>query len=50
MGENMNTYRILLGMPEGKSPLRRPCRWVDNIIILKWNLGKLDEVVWTGLM
>jgi hypothetical protein len=27
-----NGYRILVGKPEGKSPLRRPrCRWVDNI-------------------
>jgi hypothetical protein len=27
-----NAYRILVGKPEGKSPLGRPrCRWVDNI-------------------
>jgi hypothetical protein len=32
MGEKRNAYRILLGEPEGKRPLRRPrCRWVDNI-------------------
>jgi hypothetical protein len=32
MGEKRNAYRILMGMPEGKRPLRRPRRrWVDNI-------------------
>jgi hypothetical protein len=31
-GEKRNTYRILVGKPEGKKPLRRPRRrWVDNI-------------------
>jgi hypothetical protein len=34
MGETRNEYRILVGKPEGKRPLRRPRRrWVDNIII-----------------
>jgi hypothetical protein len=29
-----STYRILLGKPEGKRPLRRPRRgWEDNIIM-----------------
>jgi hypothetical protein len=28
----MNVYRILVGKPEGKRPLRkRRCRWADNI-------------------
>jgi hypothetical protein len=32
MGEKGNAYRILVGKPEGKRPLRRPRRrWVDNI-------------------
>jgi hypothetical protein len=32
MGEKRNEYRILVGKPEGKSPLGRPrCRWVVNI-------------------
>jgi hypothetical protein len=30
--EKRNTYRILVGNPEGKRPLGRPRRrWVDNI-------------------
>jgi hypothetical protein len=30
--EKRNAYRILVGKPEGKRPLRRPrLRWVDNI-------------------
>jgi hypothetical protein len=43
MGEERNAYRILVGKPEGKRPLRRPRRrWVDNI--------KMDliEVGWDG--
>jgi hypothetical protein len=32
MGEKRNTYRLLVGKPEGKRPLGRPRRrWVDNI-------------------
>jgi hypothetical protein len=32
MGEKKNSYRLLVGRPEGKKPLGRPrCRWVDNI-------------------
>jgi hypothetical protein len=32
MSEKRNAYRILVGKPEGKRPLRRPRRrWVDNI-------------------
>jgi hypothetical protein len=41
MGEKRNAYRLLVGKPEGKKPLRRPRRrWVDNI---KRDLG---EVGW----
>jgi hypothetical protein len=32
MGEKRNAYRILVGKPEGKTPLEKPRRrWVDNI-------------------
>jgi hypothetical protein len=32
MWEKMNAYRILVGKPEGKRPVRRPSRRsVDNI-------------------
>jgi hypothetical protein len=38
-----NTYRILVGKPEGKRPLGRPkCRWVDNIKM------DLREIGWDG--
>jgi hypothetical protein len=39
MGEKRNVYRILVGKPEGKSPLERPRRrWVDNI---KMDVGEI---------
>jgi hypothetical protein len=32
MEENRNAYRMLVGKPEGRRPLRRPThRWVDNV-------------------
>jgi hypothetical protein len=32
MGEKRGAYRILVGRPEGRRPLRRPRRrWEDNI-------------------
>jgi len=32
MGEDRGVYRVLVGKPEGRRPLRRPRRrWVDNI-------------------
>jgi hypothetical protein len=42
--EKRNTYRLLVGKPEGKRPLGRPRRrWVDNI---RTNLG---EVGWSDV-
>jgi hypothetical protein len=49
MGEKRNAYRLLVGKPEGKRPLRRPrCRWVDNIGM---DLGEVgwSDVDWIGL-
>jgi hypothetical protein len=36
MGEKTNPYRVVIGTPEGKRPLRRPR--VDVKILLKWIL------------
>jgi hypothetical protein len=45
MGEKGNEYRILVGKPEGKRPLRSRCRWVENI---KMDLREIgwDDVDW----
>jgi hypothetical protein len=43
-GEKRNAYRILVGKPEGKRPLRRQrCRWVDNTKI------NLRDIGWDGM-
>jgi hypothetical protein len=49
MGGKRNVYRLLVGKPEGKGPLRRPRRrWIDNIKmdLLEIGLGVVD---WIGL-
>jgi hypothetical protein len=49
MGENRNSYRLLVGKPEGKRPLGRARRgWVDNI---RMDLGEVawGDLDWTGL-
>jgi hypothetical protein len=44
MREKRNSYRILVGKPEGKRPLGRPKRrWEDNIKI------NLREIGWGGM-
>jgi hypothetical protein len=49
MGENRNAYRLLVGKPEGKRPVRRPRRrWVYNIKMHLLQIG-LDGVDWIGL-
>jgi hypothetical protein len=47
MGEERKVYKVLLGKPEGKSPLGRP-RWEDGI---RMNLGEigLGGVDWIRL-
>jgi hypothetical protein len=48
MRDQRNTYRLLVGKPEGKRPLERPRWWVDNIKrdLVQRGLGELD---WIGL-
>jgi hypothetical protein len=42
--EKRNACRILMGNPEGKTPLGRPrCRWVNNIKM------DLREIEWDGM-
>jgi hypothetical protein len=49
MGAKRNAYRILVGKPEGKSPLQKPrCRWVDNIKIDLREIG-WDDMDWIDL-
>jgi hypothetical protein len=48
-GEKINSYRLLVGKPEGKRPLGRSRgRWVDNI---RMDLGEVGwgNVDWIGL-
>jgi hypothetical protein len=48
-GEKKNTYRLLVGKPEGKRPLGRSRRrWADNI---RMDLGEVGwgDVDWIGL-
>jgi hypothetical protein len=49
IGNKTNVYRILVGKPEGKRPLRRQRRrWVD---IIRMDLGEIGwGEVWIGLM
>jgi hypothetical protein len=49
MGETRNSYRILVGKPEGKRPLGRPRRrWVDSV---KTDLREIgwNDVDWIDL-
>jgi hypothetical protein len=49
MGEKRNTYRLLVGKPEGRRPLGRPRRrWLDNIRmdLVEVRSGDLN---WIGL-
>jgi hypothetical protein len=48
MGEKKNVYRLLVGKPEGKRPLRiLRRRWMDNIKMDLLEIG-LSVVDWIG--
>ena len=49
MGEEKGAYRVLVGKPEGRTPLGRPRhRWVDNIRMDLQELG-CGYMDWIGL-
>jgi transcription termination factor 2 len=49
MEERRGAYRVLVGSPEGKRPLRRPRRrWEDNIKIHLMEIG-IDGADWIRL-
>ena len=49
IGEERGVYRVLVGKPEGKRPLRRPRRkWVDNIRMDFQEVG-CGYMDWIGL-
>jgi len=49
MGEERGVYRVLVGKPEGKTPLGRPRRrWVDNIGMDHQEVGS-EYMDWIGL-
>jgi hypothetical protein len=49
IGKKGNAYRLLVGKPEGKRPLRRPRRrWMDNIMMDHGEMGRGD-VDWISL-
>jgi hypothetical protein len=47
MGEKRNAYRLLVGKPEGRRPIRRPRRRL--VYNIKIDLRE-HEVLWIGLM
>jgi hypothetical protein len=48
MGEKRNSYRLLVGKPEGRRPLGGPRRrWLDNI---RMDLVEVGWMMWTGLV
>jgi hypothetical protein len=45
MGESRGVCRVLVGKPEGKTPLGRPrCRWKDTIKMNSYNRSQQDAL------
>jgi hypothetical protein len=50
MGGERKVYKVLVGKPEGKSPLRRSkCRWEDGIRMDLGEIGWGQGVEWIQL-
>ena len=50
MGERRGIYRLLVGKPEGKRPLRRPRhRWEDNIKMDLQEMG-CEDMDWIDVV
>jgi hypothetical protein len=47
-GEGRDVHRVLIGRPEGKRSLGRPCRWEDNIKMDLREIG-IDGTNWIRL-
>jgi hypothetical protein len=48
MRKKRNTYRILVGKPEGKRPLGRPRHRLVGI--LKWIIERKEGMIWIGFI
>jgi hypothetical protein len=48
MEERRGVYRVLVGKPDGKSPLGRPSRWEDNIKMDLQEMG-YGDMNWVDL-
>jgi hypothetical protein len=47
VGKSRGVYRVLVGKPEGKTPLGRPrCRWDDNIKLDLQEVGACTGLIW----
>jgi hypothetical protein len=47
VGDRLDAYRVLMGKPEGKRPLERPRRILeDNMkwVFKKWDRGSMDWI------
>jgi hypothetical protein len=50
MGKMKKAYKIMVGKPEGKRPLRQPKYWWEGNIKMPVHLREIGWKVWTGFM